>query len=87
MRIIDADELVNFLTEIYLDREWSDREVHFSLRDMINNIDEVVKNQKVILGISTALYDQEEIHKNCTVQVLSNSVTGETSVGWWENEV
>lgn len=32
-----------------------------------------------------ALYDEEEIHENCTVQVLRNSVTGEVSVGWWEN--
>lgn len=32
------------------------------------------------------IYDQEEIHENCTVQILSNSVTGEVSVGWWPNE-
>lgn len=34
----------------------------------------------------TNIYDEEEIHENCTVQILKNSVTGETSVGWWENE-
>lgn len=34
----------------------------------------------------TNLYDSEEVHENCTVQILKNSVTGETSVGWWENE-
>ena len=33
----------------------------------------------------TNIYDVEEIHENCTVQILKNSVTGETSVGWWEN--
>ena len=32
------------------------------------------------------LYDEEEIHENCTVQILRNSVTGEESIGWWENE-
>lgn len=32
------------------------------------------------------LFDQEEMHENCTVQVLTNSVTGETSIGWWENK-
>ena len=32
------------------------------------------------------VYDGEEIHKHCTVQVLTNSVTGDTSVGWWEEE-
>lgn len=32
------------------------------------------------------VYDVEEIHEDCTVQVLRNSVTGEVSVGWWANE-
>ena len=36
--------------------------------------------------IETNLYDEEEIHKNCTVHLLRNSVTGETSIGWYENE-
>ena len=35
---------------------------------------------------SLHLYDQEEIFPDCTVQVLRNSVTGATSVGWWENQ-
>lgn len=35
--------------------------------------------------IETNLFDQEELYENCTVQVLTNSVTGECSVGWWEN--
>ena len=34
----------------------------------------------------TNIYDEEEIHENCTVQILRNSVTGEESIGWWENE-
>lgn len=32
------------------------------------------------------IYDEEEIHENCTVQILKNSVTVEISIGWWENE-
>lgn len=32
------------------------------------------------------LYDREEIHHNCTVQVLTNTYTGDTSVGWWEEK-
>lgn len=32
------------------------------------------------------MFDKEEIIENCTVQVLTNTVTGETSVGWWRNE-
>lgn len=33
--------------------------------------------------IKTNIYDIEEIHHKCTVQVLRNSVTGEVSIGWW----
>lgn len=35
--------------------------------------------------VSLALYDREEIHENCTVQILTNSITGAVSIGWWEN--
>ena len=35
--------------------------------------------------IETNLFDIEEIYPNCTVQILKNSVTGEVSIGWWEN--
>ena len=31
-------------------------------------------------------YDKEEIYHDCTVQVLTNTVTGEVSIGWWRNE-
>lgn len=36
--------------------------------------------------IQTNIFDEEETYPNCTVQILKNSVTGETSVGWWENK-
>lgn len=32
---------------------------------------------------SIGVYDKEEIIENCTVQILTNTVTGEVSVGWW----
>lgn len=32
------------------------------------------------------IYDQEEIYTGCTVQVLTNSVTGAVSIGWWQEE-
>lgn len=31
-------------------------------------------------------YDQEEIYENCTVQVLTNTINGHTSIGWWQNQ-
>lgn len=39
-------------------------------------------NQKVEINA----YDKEEIYHDCTVQVLTNTVTGEVSIGWWRNE-
>lgn len=39
-----------------------------------------------IQKIEMNLYDEEEIHPNCTVQILRNSVTGEESIGWWDND-
>ena len=36
--------------------------------------------------VETNIYDSEEIHHNCTVQILHNSVTGEQSIGWWEED-
>ena len=35
--------------------------------------------------IEVNIYNHEEIHENCTVQIWSNTVTGATSIGWWEN--
>ena len=35
--------------------------------------------------IELNIYDIEETHPNCTVQILKNSVTGEKSVGWKDN--
>lgn len=35
--------------------------------------------------IKTNIFDKEEIFPNCTVQILTNTVTGEVSIGWWEN--
>ena len=38
------------------------------------------------MQVETAIFDEEEIHPNCTVQILRNSVTGEVSIGWWDND-
>lgn len=44
--------------------------------------DEIVPGMQ---KVETNIYDKEEIYPNCTVQVLTNTVTGEVSVGWWKN--
>lgn len=38
-------------------------------------------------SIEVNLYEEVELHTNCTVQVLRNVLTGELSVGWWDNDV
>lgn len=32
------------------------------------------------------IFDQVETYTNCTVQVLTNSITGAVSIGWWQND-
>lgn len=32
------------------------------------------------------MYDTVETYYNCTVQVLKNTLTGEISVGWWQED-
>lgn len=44
------------------------------------------KDTDVPSKVETNIYDIEEIHHNCTVQILRNSVTGEQSIGWWPEE-
>lgn len=33
---------------------------------------------------SIGFYDEREVYRNCTVEILKNSVTGEVSVGWYK---
>ena len=45
-----------------------------------------VKDTNVPGKVETNVYDIAEVHHNCTVQILRNSVTGEQSIGWWYEE-
>ena len=38
-----------------------------------------------ISDVETNVFDESEIHENCTVQILKSSVTGQKSIGWWPN--
>ena len=40
----------------------------------------------VVTNVETRLFDIVEEHHNCFVQILTNSVTGETSIGWKKEE-
>lgn len=39
-----------------------------------------------MMEIDSGIFDEIEVHENCTVQVLTNSVTGEQSIGWWHTK-
>lgn len=54
--------------------------------ELIANGVTFAKDTDVPSKIETNVFDVEEIHHNCTVQILRNSVTGEQSIGWWPEE-
>ena len=37
-------------------------------------------------AVETNIYDKVTRYTNCTVEVLENTQTGETSVGWYKTE-
>lgn len=41
---------------------------------------------KMNATVESNIYDEEETYYDCTVQVLRNSITGETSIGWFRND-
>lgn len=41
-------------------------------------------NNCEIVKLETNIYHKEEIIYPCTVQILTNTVTGEVSYGWWK---
>ena len=44
------------------------------------------KDDVEIVDVEINVFDEREVHENCTVEILRNSVTGEISIGWWENK-
>ena len=52
-----------------------------------NAVNTVRGTRKKVLLMELNLYDQCEIIEGCTVEILTNTLTGETSVGWWRGGV
>lgn len=87
MRLIDKDSLIDYIKKFY---NTSDEQVQ-AILDEIEAEPEllVAKNLKtrdIEVYRMDDVYDQEETIPNCTVQILTNTKTGATSVGWWRNE-
>ena len=64
-----------------------DREADFLLAHGVRLERKQATIDKISDKIETNIYDSEEIHHNCTVQILRNSITGEQSIGWWSEEL
>lgn len=71
--VLLAIEAVN---KVYADRPALADEIDTALQELL----------MPEMSVDIDVYDEEEIHENCTVQILQNSVTGKISIGWWENE-
>ena len=86
MRLIDAEEL----KQLYAPMRGSSNVEMRSLADFFDGLIDRVKTYNTAVEterekIDLNIYDEEEIHENCTVQILTNTKTGAVSVGWWEN--
>ena len=79
---MSCEELIDTLNE-YAD--WAESniwEIPIDLPDVLRAAAAAIQPK-----ISVALYDEEEVYENCTVQILRNSVTGEVSIGWTQGEL
>lgn len=61
-----------------------------TILDTLGHVVEDIKAMKNInpeqVRVECNIYDQEHIYRDCTVQILENTRTGEISVGWWKND-
>ncbi|MBO5969081.1 MAG: hypothetical protein J6S14_11360 [Clostridia bacterium] len=53
--------------------------------DLCKIWDALAGNKEPKTVVEMNMFDREDLYTDCTVQVLTNTVTGEVSVGWWEN--
>ena len=79
----DMERMVSDYEQELIDDAVEDETV--CLRQKIEQLQDELDKFKA-KQIRTSLYDKEEIHRNCTVHILSNIVTGEQSIGWWDND-
>ena len=59
---------------------------HSAWEEAVQMAISALEKQEGSFAVETNIYDTEEIHHGCIVQILRNSVTGEVSVGWWKEK-
>lgn len=75
------EELPSFANEI-----WDET---FSRYDDFMEIIEselVMPKEEKITNIETNMFDKSTIYTNCNVEIWENSITGESSIGWYKTE-
>lgn len=78
----DFDSLINDLEYAALAPDGHSTE---HIAELLSSASEVIQ-YLTEPPVEILVYDREELYENCLVQVLTNSVTGETSVGFWPGE-
>lgn len=73
-------------TGVYLSIPAPDQSDAVLLRAAADAIEQLRVEATFHQAFQLAFYDEEEIHENCTVTIWKNSITGEQSIGWQENE-
>ena len=75
------EELPSFANEIWYETlHWYD-----DFMEIIEN-ELVTPKEEKITNIETNIFDKSTIYTNCNVEVWENSITGESSVGWYRTE-
>ena len=81
--MINGHDLIDYLRrkKLFFERHGQSKIRLRVYDEIIAHVLEMINDAEV----ADAIFDVEERHENCTVQILKNSVTGAESVGWWEN--
>lgn len=81
MRPIDADALLREVDDMWRKADENDR---FREAEVLGWLHQLIQSADTVEDVEMLVFDREDIYHNCTVQVLTNTVTGEESVGWWK---
>ena len=76
--MVDIDEVINMVMELRKVLEGSHTDYADALTVAIGALKEKRARERI-------KYDTVDEYPNCTVQVLTDSKTGECSIGWWQN--
>ena len=77
--MVDIDEVINTVTAL------RNRAKECGYNDYADALTVAIGALKEKRARERIKYDTVDEYPNCTVQVLTDSKTGECSIGWWQN--